>query len=158
MKSLALTSCDIPEKNVLWLVDAGRYHKLMTGVVNSAHSIAFGCQRSNSLVVAALKEQGVSVKDLKSGIDKMYLTLLPTTYQLLIISRRHMTDERKFTCVALHPEEQIMATGDISGRILVWHDFVHQARPPKAVYHWHTLPVASLTFTSEGRVVFFYLL
>lgn len=73
MKSLVLTSSDIPDKNVLWLVDAGRYQKLMTGVLNLPHAIAFGCQSSNSLVIAALKEQGVAVKDLKSGVDKMYL-------------------------------------------------------------------------------------
>lgn len=63
-----------------------------------------------------------------------------------------MTDERKFTCVALHHEEFIMATGDISGRIIVWHDFVHQVRPVKTVYHWHTLPVSSICFSSEGTL------
>lgn len=61
-----------------------------------------------------------------------------------------MTDQRKFTCVALHSEKLIMATGDISGRILIWHDFVHKSRPVKTVYHWHTLPVNSVCFSSEG--------
>lgn len=62
-----------------------------------------------------------------------------------------MTDERTFTCVALHPNEFIMATGDISGRILIWHDFMRLTKPPKTVYHWHTLPVNSISFSHEGE-------
>jgi hypothetical protein len=61
-----------------------------------------------------------------------------------------MTDERKFTCVALHKEQIIMATGDISGRILIWRDFINRARPVKTVYHWHTLAVNSVCFSTEG--------
>ena len=64
-----------------------------------------------------------------------------------------MTDERKFTCVALHKEKVIMATGDISGRILIWHDFVNRVRPVKTVYHWHTLAVNSVCFSSEGLLI-----
>lgn len=61
-----------------------------------------------------------------------------------------MTDERKFTCVALHKEQPIMATGDISGRVIIWHDFIDKSRPVKTVYHWHTLPVSAVCFSSEG--------
>jgi NET1-associated nuclear protein 1 (U3 small nucleolar RNA-associated protein 17) len=64
-----------------------------------------------------------------------------------------MTDKRKFTCIALHKEKLIMATGDISGRILIWHDFVNLTRPVKTVYHWHTLAVSSVCFSSEGLLL-----
>ena len=43
-----------------------------------------------------------------------------------------------------------MATGDISGRILIWRDFINRARPVKTVYHWHTLAVNSVCFSTEG--------
>ncbi len=46
-----------------------------------------------------------------------------------------------------------MATGDISGRILIWRDFVNQTMPVKAVYHWHTLAVSSVCFSSEGLLL-----
>ncbi len=49
-----------------------------------------------------------------------------------------MTDQRKFTCVALHDKEMVMATGDISGRIIVWHKFTE------------LLPVNALCFSTEG--------
>ena len=44
-----------------------------------------------------------------------------------------------------------MATGDLSGRILLWRDFVHSNRPIKTTFHWHTLPVRSVCFSSEGK-------
>ncbi len=82
------------------------------------------------------------------------------SYSLKYLWHRHMTDERKFTCVALHKEKVIMATGDISGRILILHDFVNRVRPVKTVYHWHTLAVNSVCFSSEGlfilRFPFYY--
>ena len=65
-----------------------------------------------------------------------------------------MADMRKFTCVALHPSEQIMVTGDISGRVLLWYEFIKQNRPVKTVYHWHTLPVHAVCFSNEGDLSF----
>ena len=61
---------------------------------------------------------------------------------------------RKFTCVALHPSEQIMVTGDISGRVVLWYEFIKQNRPVKTVYHWHTLPVNAVCFSNEGMLNF----
>ena len=49
-----------------------------------------------------------------------------------------------------------MATGDISGRILIWHDFVNRVRPVKTVYHWHTLAVNSVCFSSEGLFILIF--
>lgn len=69
-----------------------------------------------------------------------------------------MSDMRKFTCVALHPSEQIMVTGDISGRVLLWYEFIKQNRPVKTVYHWHTLPVNAVCFSNEGGLFNLYYL
>lgn len=55
----------------LWVVDNGlRHKKLFADVNNKPHSIAFGCQLNGSLIVAALKESCVVVKDLRSGVEK----------------------------------------------------------------------------------------
>lgn len=56
----------------------------------------------------------------------------------------------KFTCVAGHPSEPWVATGDSLGRVTVWQDF-KDTSPVRSVYHWHTLPVADLAYTSSGR-------
>lgn len=63
----------------------------------------------------------------------------------------HSSGTRKFTCVAVHPtSEFVCATGDDSGRILIWNNVLTQRSPAKTVFHWHTLPVIDLIFTPEG--------
>ena len=64
-----------------------------------------------------------------------------------------MTDERKFICVALHANELVLATGDISGRVIVWHKFTESSKPIKTIYHRHTLPVNALCFSTEGNTL-----
>lgn len=64
-----------PAKNVncssLWMVDSTRSKKIFSDIVKKTQSIAFGCDQGNgSLVVVALKDQSVMVKDMKSGIER----------------------------------------------------------------------------------------
>jgi len=68
-----------------------------------------------------------------------------------------MTYQRKFAYVALHDKEMVMATGDITGRNIVWHRFTELLDPSKLVYHWHTPPVNALCFSTEGILIIFYL-
>ncbi|XP_069683922.1 WD repeat-containing protein 75 [Periplaneta americana] len=56
---------------------------------------------------------------------------------------------RYFTCVACHPEELCIATGDNTGRVLIWWNFSFK-KSTYAVYHWHTLPVQAVTFSQAG--------
>lgn len=72
----------------------------------------------------------------------------------MCIHFRH-TISRKlhFTCVTYHPTEDIVLTGDSLGRVLFWTN-IHSDTPSKAVYHWHTLPVKCLTFSTSGS--YFY--
>ncbi|KAJ8680540.1 hypothetical protein QAD02_016327 [Eretmocerus hayati] len=56
---------------------------------------------------------------------------------------------RPFTCLAGHPDDECVATGDKSGRVLVWKN-VSQFNPIKATYHWHTLPVTDVVFSKSG--------
>ncbi|XP_003394578.1 WD repeat-containing protein 75 [Bombus terrestris] len=53
------------------------------------------------------------------------------------------------TCIAGHPEEECVATGDSTGRVVVWKG-LFQTRPYTAVYHWHTLPVTEIVFSKSG--------
>ncbi|XP_011308970.1 WD repeat-containing protein 75 [Fopius arisanus] len=55
---------------------------------------------------------------------------------------------RKLTCVTGHPEEECVAVGDSSGRVLVYRNLLQ--RPVMGSYHWHTLPVTEIAFSKSG--------
>ncbi|KAM7301654.1 hypothetical protein ISCGN_017173 [Ixodes scapularis] len=60
-----------------------------------------------------------------------------------------------FTCVTCHPTMSTLATGDSLGCITIWQG-LEEGAPARSVYHWHTLPVADLVFSSTGgRNLFF---
>ena len=68
-----------------------------------------------------------------------------------LIDKLHKTGRtgRIPTCIAGHPEEECVATGDSTGRVVVWKN-LFQSRPYTAVYHWHTLPVTEIAFSKSG--------
>jgi hypothetical protein len=74
-------------------------------------------------------------------------------------------------CAAMDPSDTILAAGDVSGRILLWHDFPAAVRgaqlaamggagqrsgssgaamPPVTTVHWHAHPVGALCFSSDS--------
>ncbi|KAH7961277.1 hypothetical protein HPB52_006407 [Rhipicephalus sanguineus] len=55
----------------------------------------------------------------------------------------------KFTCVACHPTEASLATGDTLGRITIWQG-LKETKPVRSIHHWHTLPVCDLAYTASG--------
>ncbi|KAG0370671.1 WD40-repeat-containing domain protein [Gamsiella multidivaricata] len=64
--------------------------------------------------------------------------------------RCYITPE-KITCLAFHPTEGCIATGDERGRITLWYCFGKNVdRPVTTIMHWHAHKVAALTFTSDG--------
>lgn len=58
-----------------------------------------------------------------------------------------------FTALACHPEEECIITGDTLGRVLLWNS-IYSNQPIQTVYHWHTLPVNALRFSSGGMQFF----
>ncbi|KAF9432034.1 hypothetical protein BGZ76_011388 [Entomortierella beljakovae] len=64
--------------------------------------------------------------------------------------RCYVTPE-KITCLAFHPTEGCIATGDERGRITLWYCFGKNVdRPVTTTMHWHAHQVAALNFTSDG--------
>ncbi|XP_033232110.1 WD repeat-containing protein 75 [Belonocnema kinseyi] len=55
---------------------------------------------------------------------------------------------RRITCVAGHPDDQCVAVGDSSGRVVLYKNL--SQRPVETVYHWHTLPVTIIAFSKSG--------
>lgn len=108
-----------------------RLEKICWQILPTTHAVSVGCRGE---LVAAAQPDSVFMTDMTSRV-----------------SRWHKSGTRKFTCVAAHPHDWIVATGDDSGRILVWKNFLEEKSPAKAVFHWHTLPVADLCFTTDGN-------
>lgn len=54
------------------------------------------------------------------------------------------------TCVACHPTQQAVATGDVKGRILLYREIFRNSEPKTKLYHWHHTPVTTVTFTLSG--------
>ncbi|KAL6257883.1 hypothetical protein P5V15_011482 [Pogonomyrmex californicus] len=68
-----------------------------------------------------------------------------------LVDKIHKTGKtgRLPTCIAGHPEEECVATGDSTGRVVVWRN-LFQTRPYTSVFHWHTLPVTEIVFSKSG--------
>lgn len=66
------------------------------------------------------------------------------------VSKFTIGNKRTFTCVACHPEFSCIATGDSSGRILLWQNIFSNSAPTQCTYHWHTLPVNCISFSTSG--------
>lgn len=60
--------------------------------------------------------------------------------------------KRKFTAIAAHPSESAVLTGDDTGRIVLWQNLFGYYT--QAVFHWHTLPVNTICFSSSGTTFF----
>lgn len=71
----------------------------------------------------------------------------------MCIFRHTISKKLHFTCIAYHPTEEVILTGDSLGRVLLWTN-IYTNSPSKAVYHWHTLPVKCLAFSTSGS--YFY--
>lgn len=61
--------------------------------------------------------------------------------------------DRYFTAVACHPQEECVISGDTTGRILLWRS-LFMKQPIQTVYHWHTLPIQALSFSACGNQFF----
>lgn len=66
-----------------------------------------------------------------------------------MIFRHRIDKSKRFTCVACHPYEEGVITGDSLGQVILWYN-LSSRKPARAVYHWHTLPVNAVSFSSSG--------
>ena len=55
--------------------------------------------------------------------------------------------------VIVHPEEEIVVTGELTGRIILWRN-IFDKNPVKTELHWHHMLVLSLAFSQSGTVLY----
>lgn len=68
-------------------------------------------------------------------------------------SVKTMASSRVFTAVACHPQGESILTGDSTGRAVLWQNLFSKDYT-EAVYHWHTLPVVALRFSTSGSMFY----
>lgn len=110
------------------------YRHECAGIVGSHHSVSCG---KNGRFIVSIQPDHLFVKDMVTNAV-----------------RWHKGGSRRFTALAAHPTEWSCATGDDSGRILLWSNLLNEGGSvSKSVYHWHTLPVADLCFSTSGKLM-----
>ncbi|XP_066602543.1 WD repeat-containing protein 75 [Prorops nasuta] len=95
--------------------------------------------------------------DVIGNYEDNLIALLHDSDLHILSPARNLTDKlhktgktgRLPTCIAGHPREECVATGDSTGRVVVWRN-LFQNRPYTASYHWHTLPVTEIAFSFSG--------
>lgn len=90
-----------------------------------------------------------------AAIDKNCLQLYEIPVSVSSIKKRHfIKEDKQFTCVGCHPSDDMIATGDSLGRIILWHNFMESNFPSRAIMHWHQLPVSDLCLSPEGTYLY----
>jgi NET1-associated nuclear protein 1 (U3 small nucleolar RNA-associated protein 17) len=82
-------------------------------------------------------------------INKTYLHVIDKISNELITHQGN-TPINVVTC---HPEEQIIVTGEILGRMVVWKN-IFSEHPYQTVLHWHHMIVLSLAFSQAGTILY----
>ncbi|KAL5281274.1 WDR75.2 family protein [Megaselia abdita] len=57
------------------------------------------------------------------------------------------------TCLEFHPKEEVIATGDATGKIMLWRNF-YDSFPITSLYHWHHTQVNALEFSESGSSLY----
>ena len=65
----------------------------------------------------------------------------------------HNNQNVRISVVVCHPEEEMIATGDISGRVVLWRN-IFSKHPVTTELHWHHILVHSLAFSQSGTVLY----
>lgn len=159
---------DIGEVNEFYLLpqneklDKNDYEMLVTWTTNGAYHIGiFRASGKKSkavdIRVKNTKNSKIAVGGCENNrfiavIDQNKLSCMDVSTSKILYWK--IGKSRKLTCVACHKEEVCVATGDTSGRILVWYNLFTESEPAQATYHWHTLPVRCLTFSESGTELY----
>lgn len=105
------------------------------------HNLSFG-GRDGKNIVAAISSEGLNIFSL-SGKER--------------VLRLIASGGRSWTCVRCHPNQEIVAVGDNTGRVVVYTNPLTSGegnRTPKAVYHWHTLACQDIAFSPAGSSMY----
>ena len=103
-------------------------------IVFSGHVSSIGSSADLIVAVTGVARRNLIVFDVKSG------------------SMAEYHHNRALTATAVHPQSEQVAAGDCDGRIMRWSD-VRSLGSYSSSHHWHSVPVASMCYSSNGSVL-----
>ncbi len=80
----------------------------------------------------------------------------PTSFRFLFSSNSFRNASKVlFKSVACHPEQEIVAVGDATGKIFLYYELYKKTTNPKnELFHWHHYSVETISFTSSGSMLY----
>ncbi|CAL4073326.1 unnamed protein product, partial [Meganyctiphanes norvegica] len=130
------------------------YITVKAGSAKTGNLVMFSPKKDNKYV-AKIISKGVELGTNKVTVsfNEKFVAMLQLgflTIKALVgnVKVRHKY-ENNLLCVVSHPCEEVIATGDSLGQIILWYNAL-QETPTKKVLHWHTLPIADLAFSASG--------
>ena len=96
-----------------------------------------------------LKSKGWKCGGLTSGgLDDKYVAAISNCTLLWFDTKLNESSKRvhsrKLTALAIHPNQECIATGDVEGKIVLWR------RNTCSILHWHAHPLTVARFTGDG--------
>ncbi|KAL4142352.1 hypothetical protein QTP88_004830 [Uroleucon formosanum] len=98
-------------------------------------------------VVVSYKLQVSNSNDINIGL----FALEEGTFLHKFDEKIKLGSDRTVTVVQCHPNSNTLAIGDNTGRIVLYYNVMQKNTRSQTVYHWHTLPVNDVVFTSSGN-------
>lgn len=83
---------------------------------------------------------------------KLLCNCICVNVNLFCFNRIKLGSNRTVTVVQCHPYCNTLSIGDNTGRIVLYYNIMHKSTRSQTVYHWHTLPVNDVVFTSTGMI------
>lgn len=74
-------------------------------------------------------------------------------YFFICLLRIKLGSCRTVTVIQCHPNSNTLAVGDNTGRVVLYYEVMHKSTRSQTVFHWHTLPVNDVIFTSSGKLL-----
>lgn len=65
-------------------------------------------------------------------------------------NKSYTFDDAHICCIAMHPKEVVVATGDKEGKVVLWYN-LGEGQQISTKLHWHSHPIDALVFASDGK-------
>lgn len=132
---------------------------LITGGATKAIAMIFCPSKWKVLQTLPLKfDKPMSQVRVAPGGDKLnYFAMITDDLWHWVTIKPHIRVFTKKHCngvqtrvVTCHPTEDIVAIGDVIGRVVLYKNFLVTKRPVPEMYHWHPNPVQCVVFSQTG--------
>eukprot|EP01022_Parablepharisma_sp_SALTPOND_P028230 TRINITY_DN69_c0_g1_i1.p2 TRINITY_DN69_c0_g1~~TRINITY_DN69_c0_g1_i1.p2 ORF type:complete len:782 (-),score=67.87 TRINITY_DN69_c0_g1_i1:21733-24078(-) len=168
-----LIQWDVGKKKVVSSLDLGKsVWRAAYSHYTKAHYIISQKEGNSSIQIAKVKEGGVLESLPPIPLPEILgtckqLTISPSGRTLACIIGKSLLyihldhkplafakvdHEVPLISLAISPEDSIIATGDLAGKICYWH--VLGLSPTKSTYHWHSHAVECVLFNADGSVLY----